>query len=423
MLRQRSRVACACARALDLVAADAPGAASTSGRLFSAAAWPAGGVHQGSAGLAGLSDSWARSRWQPAARGFSSSGVGDGGVPANYLSYTGSAPDPGFAADSPELPGALGALLQGMLAGMHAPAHAPGCTLCTRGAGGMTGFDPVDVVAAAGTAEADAVAAAYDYTWLPGKGMMQVLTSLHDFTGLPWCAHGARRVARLHLCASLRGRPSLEQGRLCGAAQVGIHRRHGGAGPVHNLPVPGLGYEEYAQAGGARRARSALPPPGLAPLTRRPGADARLRAQAAKPEVQKCADWFQESKQARSPARQRDLRPPDPAARPAPAPPRARAARSRSPAAAGPGSDPAAHCKQAARQPRAALTSRARGVAAAARRRHAGADVRVLRPRARRVQEARLQPGAGAAAHHAAGARLHRRVHCAQRAGDAQGAC
>ncbi len=59
----------------------------------------------------------------------------------------------------------------------------------------MTGFDPADVVAAAGTAEADAVAAAYDYTWLPGKGMMQVLTSLHEFTGLPWCAHGARRVA------------------------------------------------------------------------------------------------------------------------------------------------------------------------------------------------------------------------------------
>ncbi len=250
---------------------------------------------------------------------------------------------------------------------MHAPAHAPGCTLCTRGAGGMTGFDPVDVVAAAGTAEADAVAAAYDYTWLPGKGMMQVLTSLHDFTGLPWCAHGARRVARLHLCASLRGRPSLEQGRLCGAAQVGIHRRHGGAGPVHNLPVPGLGYEEYAQAGGARRARSALPPPGLAPLTRRPGADARLRAQAAKPEVQKCADWFQESKQARSPARQRDLRPPDPAAQPAPAPPRARAARARSPAGLGRAR------RRTALRPSAALRLRAR-----ARRQRPGVDTRAL---------------------------------------------
>ncbi len=112
------------------------------------------------------------------------------------------------------------------------------------------------------------------------------------------------------------------------------------------------------------------------------GADARLPAQAAKPEVQKCADWFQESKQARPPAWQADPRPPDPAARPAPTPPRARAARPRSPAlgqarrrtfrkernlcATFP-------LQQAARQTRAALRPRARG-----RRQRPGVDTRAL---------------------------------------------
>ena len=52
-------------------------------------------------------------------------------------------------------------------------------------------LDPADIVAAAGTAEADALAAAFDYSWFPGQGMQLALLQIHDLTGLPWCVQGS----------------------------------------------------------------------------------------------------------------------------------------------------------------------------------------------------------------------------------------
>ena len=54
-------------------------------------------------------------------------------------------------------------------------------------AGGVGTLDPTEIVAAASTAEADALAAAWEYSWLPGQGMQLAMAALHDMTGLPWC--------------------------------------------------------------------------------------------------------------------------------------------------------------------------------------------------------------------------------------------
>lgn len=57
-------------------------------------------------------------------------------------------------------------------------------------AGGVGTLDPSEIVAAASTAEADALAAAWEYSWLPGQGMQLAIAAIHDMTGLPWCVCG-----------------------------------------------------------------------------------------------------------------------------------------------------------------------------------------------------------------------------------------
>ena len=67
-------------------------------------------------------------------------------------------------------------------------------------AGGVGTLDPSEIVAAASTAEADALAAAWEYSWLPGQGMQLAMAAIHDMTGFPWCVCGVWQPRHASIC-------------------------------------------------------------------------------------------------------------------------------------------------------------------------------------------------------------------------------
>ena len=129
-------------------------------------------------------------------------------------------------------------------------------TLLAAGCAGLP-LDPADIVAAAGTAEADALAAAFDYSWWPGQGMQLALLQMQDLTGLPWCARAppVRKPSRpITLCrciVTFALTSVVHLGPRLPVAQVGCHHSHNSRNTDDDIPCPALGDEEHAQAVGA----------------------------------------------------------------------------------------------------------------------------------------------------------------------------
>ena len=158
------------------------------------------------------------------------------------------------------------AALAGFLAAISSPvkqsARRAHTYLATGSAGQALPLDPADIVAAAGTAEADALAAAFDYSWLPGQGMQLALLQVHELTGLPWCEQDSVKPSPLRqvvlLFASVCLTSMLRLVRRPPPAQVGRHHCHHGRDTLAYIPRSAVGDEEHAEAVGARYARQAL---------------------------------------------------------------------------------------------------------------------------------------------------------------------